>query len=353
MEIFIQAAEQISIQEPLCESWFDTPIYPSERYNQAIDPDYKQFLDMMKMRRAGKLLKRALTTSLVALKKAEIEKTDAIITGTGLGCAENTEKFFVSIFDNDEQFLQPTFFMQSTHNTISSQISLYTKNNGYNNTYSHNGTSFDNALLDAVMQFELGNIANALVGSHEELTPLFFSLFDKRNYWKKGEINTDILRKSDSYGAVASECSVSFALENCKKQQTICKLQDVKLLFKPSENELQKGINAMLEKAGLQINDLSAVVLGYNGDKDKDLIYNNLHKNIFTNTPAVWYKHIFGESFSASATGLYTAACCLQKAKIPQHLLYNKQAEIANPQHILIYNHTQNNDHSLILISKA
>ena len=49
---------------------------------------------------------------------------DAIITGTGLGCLEDTEKFLTAMVTNKEEFLTPTSFIQSTHNTVSAQIAL-------------------------------------------------------------------------------------------------------------------------------------------------------------------------------------------------------------------------------------
>ena len=63
----------------------------------------------MVARRLGKLLKRAIVTAKQALGETIPE---AIITGTGLGCIENTEKFLVSMLENDEEYLQPTYFMQ-------------------------------------------------------------------------------------------------------------------------------------------------------------------------------------------------------------------------------------------------
>ena len=69
--------------------------------------------------------------------------------------------------------------MQSTHNTISSQMALHLKCHGYNCTYSHRGTSFDSGLLDVLTQMHLGDIHNALVCGHEEMTPLYFKMLGK------------------------------------------------------------------------------------------------------------------------------------------------------------------------------
>ena len=116
----------------------------------------------------SKILKRTVCTSIDALNKSGIDHPDAIITGTGMGCMENSEKFLIDLSRYGESCLKPTLFMQSTHNTISSLIAIILKCYGYNNTYSHKGISFESALLDAWMQIRSGMIRNALIGAHDE-----------------------------------------------------------------------------------------------------------------------------------------------------------------------------------------
>ena len=89
----ILSAKQISIQNPLSEEWMENPLSYTEDYVRAVDPDFKQFISAGDARRMGKLLKRALATSLSALQEGGIENPDAIITGTGFGSIENTELF--------------------------------------------------------------------------------------------------------------------------------------------------------------------------------------------------------------------------------------------------------------------
>ena len=349
--IYINAIKQISAQQPLVDDWFDEPIFYAEPYIRAIEPDYKPFFSPNEARRMGKILKRALATALQVIEKTKITQPDAIITGTGLGCIENTEKFLVAMIENNEELLPPTPFMQSTHNTISSQIAVYLKCNGYNSTYSHRGTSFDSALLDAYMQFELGEISTALVNGHDELTPDYFRLLEKIGYWKKGEISQEILHKGDTSGAFASECSISFMLGNTPIDDALCQLKSIELLYKPTKEQFNKTISNILEKNSLTIKDIDAVVSGISGDKENDRVYKEIHSLFFPDKPMLWYKHIFGESYSTSGLGVYVAAIILHKAQIPSHLLYTKNAQLSTPKNILVYNHFQNKDHSLTLLS--
>ena len=137
---------------------------------RCIDPDYKQFFSPMQARRMGLLFKRAMVTSRKVLETSGITCPDAVITGTALGCIENTEHFLDPMCRDAEATLSPTAFMQSTHNTIGSMVAIALGCHGYNCTYSQDGISFESALLDAVMQLEFGEAGNVLVGAHDELT---------------------------------------------------------------------------------------------------------------------------------------------------------------------------------------
>ncbi|MGN0281672.1 MAG: beta-ketoacyl synthase N-terminal-like domain-containing protein [Prevotella sp.] len=119
-------------------------------------------------RRLSGVLRRALITSIVAMERAGVRKPDAIVTGTALGCIEETKAFLDDIYDNGEQLLKPTNFINSTHNTIGSLIATRTGNHGYNSTYSSGCHSLDDALLDAWLQIQTGDIETALVGCHDE-----------------------------------------------------------------------------------------------------------------------------------------------------------------------------------------
>ena len=122
----------------------------------------------MVARRLSGVLKRALQTSLVVLERADCPHPDAIVTGTAMGCVRDTEAFLREMVERDEQLLQPTHFIHSTHNTIGALIAIRTGTHGYNNTFSHGEASFEAALLDAQLLLVLGEAEQALVGAHDE-----------------------------------------------------------------------------------------------------------------------------------------------------------------------------------------
>lgn len=133
--------------------------------------EYSQYINKMKTRRYGKLLKRALATAVKCMQESGIPQPDAILNGTALGSWEDSEKILDGLVHEGEEINMPTHFMLCTHNAVASVIAVYTRNHGYNNTYSQGRVSFESALLDAFLQIRSGRIHSALVCSNDEITP--------------------------------------------------------------------------------------------------------------------------------------------------------------------------------------
>lgn len=327
-DIYVLSAKQISVQQPLCEDWMTKPVEYQTPFNRSIDPSFKDYISPIEARRMGKILKRAIATSKEALKASGLDSVDAIITGTGYGCIENTEFFLEALSKDGEQMLSPTYFMQSTHNTISSLVAIQTKNHGYNVTYAHKGISFDSALQDAVLQMRLGKINSALIGGHDELTETFYRIL------KKGGM-------MGQYDEMCGEAAVSVVL-GTKNDDYLCKLVNFKMLHKPT-----------LEKLKAVAKDFQAdyIITGISGNHKSDEAYFAETKELFSNAKLLKYKHIFGESFTSSGIGIYVAAQCLKAGKIPAHLFVNP-SEISDkkPSKILIFNHSDGNNYSLTLL---
>ena len=139
----------------------------------------RNYVKPLEIRRMGKIIKGSLLSSLQALEQAGIECPDAIITATSLGCLENSERLLVQLHDEGEVMLKPTYFMQSTHNTISSNIAIHTKCHGYNMTYTHGNQSLEWALRDAKMLLRSGKVRSVLVGLHDETTVMWRSFMER------------------------------------------------------------------------------------------------------------------------------------------------------------------------------
>ena len=341
---YVLSAKQVSLQQPLSEAWMDEPMMYNEPYSRSIDPNFKEYVSPIEARRMGKILKRALATSKEALNASGLETVDAIITGTGYGCIENTEFFLDALSKEGEQLLKPTYFMQSTHNTISSLVAIQTQNHGYNATYAHKNISFDSALLDAWLQFRLVKIDSALVGGHDEMTPTFHQ----------------ILRRGGVMGLddeLCGETAVSVVLsrEGSTHRQTgpqpLCRLTGFKLLHEPTMDDLKSALAALLQEAGRSLSDMDFILTGISGNHKGDAAYHTECKTLFGDKPLLRYKHLFGESFTASGIGFYVAAQCLSKGHVPAALFVNP-TEVTDkvPKTIVLFNRADGTNASLILL---
>ena len=147
--------------------------------DEAALAEIKNYVKPMEARRLGRILKSALLSSLRALEEAGVETPDAIITATSRGCLENSVHLLNQLRDEGEEGLKPTWFMQSTHNTIGSTVAIHTGCHGYNATYTHGEDSLRWALADAEMLIRSGRAGSVLVGLHDETTPEFCDIMSR------------------------------------------------------------------------------------------------------------------------------------------------------------------------------
>ena len=323
--IYVQAATQISTQQPLSEDWMTAPVVLSEPYVRSADPDFKAWLSPLESRRMGKIMRRALVTAMKVMKDTGITQPDAIVTGTGLGCIENTELFLDQLCREGEEMLKPTYFMQSTHNTISSLIAIKCGCHGYNTTYSHKGISFDSALLDAYLQLQLGDIRTALVTGNDEMTPSYFSILQRTGYvGAAGEV-----------AATEASAAMMLTTEPC---DALCTVEEV---------HLSLGLPQLAAFAG----QVDALMLGYNGQADNDRVYAALAAQL-PGVPQLHYKHLFGEGYTTSGLGLYASAQLLKNGEAPAFLRCDGGTEALPVNRLLFINHSDGQDVSCILLKR-
>jgi 3-oxoacyl-[acyl-carrier-protein] synthase II len=354
MTIYIKGLGNISPQNTLPKNNFlEETVTHKNNYLSCIEPDYKEYIDANFSRRMGRIIKMGVAASMTCLKDAGVQQPDAIITGTGLGCIQDTEKFLSSIIEHEEKMLTPTSFIQSTHNTISAQIALLLKCVNYNFTYVHRGFSFESSLLDGMMMVNEGTANNVLIGAADEMTPNTFTILKRLGHWKREEINH--LRLSDymSKGTIAGEGASFFVLSNTNEGQCYASINSLATIYKPeSISEIEEAISKILKEANLEINDLDLIIFGSNGDIKHDGIYQHLQRDYFKQGAFAGFKHLCGEYFTASSFGLWLAAKIIQSQHIPDAVKLNSFSE--KPiKNILIYNHYRNINHSLMLLQRC
>lgn len=350
--VYINSASCISVQDTLNENILQNLTSGnSSNIIKAIEPNYKEFIPPAMIRRMSKTVKMSSVASHYALKEAGIEQPDAIIVGTGMGCSQDSEKFLKNVIDNHEEFLTPTFFIQSTHNTVAGQIALGLQCHAYNFTYVNTSSSLEFSLLDAQLQINDGEAENVLVGSTDEQTNRTMELYCLNNTIKKEtDLPVDYLN-STTNGVVWGEGASFFVIGKDKTENSYAKLKNISISNQVDLNEVQDFIQNSLAKNNVSAHDIDAVILGFSGDADSDVYYTKA-MDLFPDSSQLYYKHLSGEFNTASGFSIFMACHILKEQQIPEIMMINAEKK-GSVKNILLYNHLAGNDHSLVLLEKA
>ncbi len=348
--VYINGIGLISAQKTAGnEDFLEDVVEYNADYLKAIDPEFKAWIDPLAARRMSRIIKMGIVSAKMCLADAGCAMPDAIITGTGLGSVEDTEKILAGMAAN-ETLTNPTPFMQSTYNTISSQIAINLKCHGYNSTYVHRAFSFESGLFDALMQLAEGMAENVLTGGIDEMTPVHLGIVRRLGDWKMQPESSLHILDYKTPGAIAGEGSGYFLLGKQKSGSSYCELRDVRTFYKPATpQETTQQIISFLTSDYLSTHQIDLVIAGISGDERYDGIYRKACDEIFPAVPLAYYKHLSGEYHTSAAFALWTAANILKRQIVPKILQLTPFAG-NTIRNILIWNHYRNINHSLILV---
>ncbi len=348
--VYINGIAAISPQHTFeTETFLSAPVNYDENYMLVIDADYKKFINPVQIRRMSRILKISYSCAKSALDDAGITQLDAIITGTGFGCIDDTEKFLLSMLNQNEQMLNPTAFMQSTHNSVSGIVALNIKSNAYNYTYVHRGLSFESSLMDAMIHIQEGK-KNILIGGFEENSKNHVSVTQKINFWKKHPVASLKLLEDTSIGSIAGEGANFFVVSAAKNEHTYASVTGISMLYKPNNTtEIQAAILDLLAKNNLTIEDIDLYISGMNGDGTLDDCYHELATGIFNPISTLYFKHLSGEYYTAASFGFWVASKILKTQEVPEILYVHKKSP--RPiKYVLLHNHYRNINHGFYLL---
>lgn len=326
-KVYINGLASISIQEQSRNFTVETLKKIEQGVNEAHQPSYKDLIAPAMVRRMAKGVKMGIYTAHFALEEANIQLPEAIITGTGLGCLVDSEKFLELLLDNEERYLTPTSFIQSTHNTVGGQVALHLGCKGYNFTYVHQNSSFESALLDGFLQVKAAEVANALIGGIDEVG-------------KTTIINQQLAQLVNTAATVfetginTAEGATFFVLDQEQTEKSYAELVDIHI----GNTSEAMPITSFLQQHNLTVEALDVVYVGScNLPVDQeyfDAIYHSCnHAEIVT------YKEYVGHHHTASSFGLLLAA---------ERMKRDEQV-----QYILLYNQFQGKDCSFILLKRC
>jgi 3-oxoacyl-[acyl-carrier-protein] synthase II len=353
MAIYINGISCISPQKTfLTDEFLDEPIDYNTPYLNCVEPVYKDHINPILARRLSRYIKMGVTTALTCLKDAGCEMPGAIITGTGLGSTEDNEKILNAMYENQERMINPTHFIQSTHNTISSQIAIMLKCHNYNNTYVHRGFSFESALLDGILLINEGLAQTALIGGVDALTEGHYKNYERIHRWKSNVKGSLKMIASDGTGVIPGEGSAYFLLSQLEGTNTYARLNGVKIIYKPrNAEEAIFQCKTFLAEHNLLADDIDLLITGMNGDSSTDHYYIDLGEALFTENPKAAYKHLCGEYETASGFALWLAARIIKNQKVPKIIVQEGNIPTAI-NNLLIYTHHRGDQHSLFLLSR-
>jgi 3-oxoacyl-(acyl-carrier-protein) synthase len=351
MALYIRSAQSISPQNTFPGKDIPEEINLYTDKLKCMLPDFKNYFAPLERRRMSRIIKMGVACAEEAIREAEIEKPDAIISGTGLGCVEDTEKFLNNVLTSEEGLLTPTAFVQSTHNSIGASISLKYKCKGYNVLYAHKTTSFESALLDAslLMKEEARKI---LVGGFDEITQENYELKKKVGLFKTESCTNLDIKKSKTSGCIPGEGTTYFMISNEESINNYAQIKLVNFTHRLKDiTQVKEWISKTLYKSELKAEDIDNLIVGVNGDINGDKIYYDLIDQMFNSSNSLYFKHLCGEYDSATAFGMWLSAKMLKSNLLADSLiLHNNNKPLRN---ILIYNQDTFNNHSLILLSKV
>jgi len=351
--VYINGLGAISPQETFsADSFLKNIIDYNQKYLEIIPPVYKEYIDPKALRRMSKIVRMGVASGFMSLKQANIEIPDAINTGTGLGCQADTEKFLQTMIDNDETLLNPSSFIQSTHNTIGGQIALAIGCNNYNMAYVHRTFSFETALLDSMMMITEGTAKNVLVGGVDEITEESYYIRAKIGHLKNEAEQSSNILNSKTIGALCGEGAAFAVVSDSKTETSYCKIDGVSMFYKPVDTlEIAAKITSFLQEHNLTPQDIDFVISGFNGDIEYDGIYRMINEKIFEHSGLGMYKNLCGEYDTSSAFATWMAANILKFKEIPSEIIIKKP--LNKVKRVLIYNQFHNVNHSIILMSEC
>ncbi|MGA3144539.1 MAG: beta-ketoacyl-[acyl-carrier-protein] synthase family protein [Verrucomicrobiota bacterium] len=294
----------------------------------------KEMIPQARRRKLGRLQQMALVAARRSLATGGLsalppERT-CITVGTGLGCLNETALFVENMLVNEERAPLPTRFTNSVHNACASNLAIELGLKGLNSTPTHQEISFEAALWQSALEISRGRADFALAGGADELNSYVLAAGARWGWW---DAATPALRPfADDLRAnqrpLPGEGAAVFVLADADKapnslaQVTAIRLGRFEMLPGCGIDASVEAawICETLERSGLSLAKMDAVLCGANGWQPLDQMYLDVADRLASlagrTIPCGAYKHCCGEYYGASAFELFTAVG-LVRGEIP------------------------------------
>jgi 3-oxoacyl-[acyl-carrier-protein] synthase II len=325
----------------------DAAIAPAGARLTCQEPVYESWIDPRQLRRMSRIIRLGVTTGMMALREANVPVPGGIIMGTGYGCMEDTGSFMTKMVTLREEALNPTPFIQSTHNTIGSQLALLLGCQAYNQTFTQGAFSFEHALLDAILHVREDASRTILAGGADEITDISHALWQRFGVFRKDGARSLAMFKEGS-GVLHGEGATCFLLAGTPSASDIATLEGVGMVYKPSQIVLQQRVEQFLASAGITPAEVDVVLAGAGGAAHDDALLLTLCRTLFGSSSRGFYKHLCGEYPVASAFACWLGADMIRTGQIPGGVLQVDAGRA--PRYVLVFNQYFGTHYSLVLL---
>lgn len=317
--------------------------YSDQIQIRSLKDELAAYISPRESRRMSTGIKNSIVASKVCLEEAGIEKPEAIITGTGLGCLRDSESFLTKLIRDNELYLTPTSFVQSSHNTVGGQIALLLDCKDYNFTYVNGANSFQSSLFDGMLQIKSNEKSTVLIGGIDEIDEYVAELYQAVGFYKK----------NDEHGPIYGEGAAFYLLADTRTSSTYAEVVDVVMKNRLEKQNVEDFVKNFLAINELEANEIDVVILGNSGDMNYDSYYDTL-PTIFSAAHILHFKHLFGEYLTSSALAFGIGAKLLKTQSIPKALVESTGESVDGKiKNVLIYNQFRGRDHSLMLLKNV
>lgn len=310
MALFVAGAACISAQPSFGgEGLSALRAVPVVEALQAEEPDYREFLPPAQLRRFSRISRMAVAAARRAVESTGQPGVDAVITGTGLGCFSESEKFLDAIRDRGEELLNPSVFIQTTHHAASSQVAFALDCRGYHNNYCHRGVSFESALLDASLLVGAGAARRVLVGGMDEHVPSYARYLRAAGFLEP---------PAGRPGPVLGEGAGFFVLCGERGGNDLARLFGTGFTYAPGGGALEPELSRLF-KTHLPGGGLPDLVL-FGGMPVPGGALERLEGGLLNPAARAGFTQLCGEFHTASAFGFWLAARILHEGDLPAAL---------------------------------
>lgn len=249
------------------------------------EPDYKDLIPPMQLRRMSKPVRTGVAAAKICLDG--FNDLAAINIGTAYGMLQDSETFLDKMIIQEEQLLNPTAFIQSTHNTVGGQIALSLQCNAHNMTYVHKGHSFESALLDTELLLARDDQQQkVLVGAVDECTDTSFSIL--AGFGIYNEIVT------------AGEGAHFYLLSGRQSAASRAKIEAFDMFVAQDIVAVADNIGAFIRQQAMQPAVGDIFISGTNGSDLSTEYYHYLVNHFFRDIEVIPFKEFSGEYPTAS-----------------------------------------------------